>query len=53
MFVNIMTANDKYSLPDRDNLGQPTQMQLSQKQKKFYEFVYLFLKARLNFEHFH
>ena len=29
MFVNILTANDKYSLPDRDNLGQPTQMQLS------------------------
>ena len=52
MFVNILTANDKYSLINRDNLSQPIQMQLSLKDKTFSEFVFLFLKLRLNFEHF-
>ena len=35
LFVNIMTAYDKYSVLNRDNLTQPIQMQLSQKQKNF------------------
>ena len=52
MFVNILTADDKYSLLNRDNLRQPIQMQLSQKHKTFSQFVAAFLKARLNFEHF-
>ena len=26
LFVNTFSANDKYSLPDRDNLPQPIQM---------------------------
>ena len=52
MFVNILTANDKYSLLNRDNLRQPIQMQLSHKQKTFSEFVSAFLKERLNFQHF-
>ena len=52
MFVNILTTDDKYSLPNRDNLGQPSQMQLSQKQKVISQFVSPFLKARLSFEHF-
>ena len=52
MFANILTDDDKYSLLKRDNLRQPIQMQLTQKQKKFSEFVSAFLKARLNFENF-
>ena len=52
IFVNIFTADDKYSLLNRDNLRQVIQMQLSQKQKIFSEFVAPFLKSRLNFDHF-
>ena len=53
MFVNILTADDKYSLLNRDNLRQPIQMQLSQKQKKFFsQFLSAFSKSILNFEHF-
>ena len=40
--VNTFTADDKYSLLKRDNLTQPIQMQLSQKQKIFLNFVLYF-----------
>ena len=36
LFVNFMTADDKYSLLNRDNLIQHIQMQLSKKQKNFF-----------------
>ena len=36
LFVNTLTANDKYSLLNRDNLTQLIQMKLSQKQKSFF-----------------
>ena len=42
MFVNTLTANDKYSLLTRDSLRQSIQMRLSQKQQKFSS---LFLRA--------
>ena len=45
-----MTADDKYSLLNRDNLKQPIPTQLSQKQKAFSEFFLPFLKSTLNFE---
>ena len=51
-FVKTLTANDKYSLLNRDNLTQPIQILLSQKQKTFSEFFSPFLKSTLNFEHF-
>ena len=35
LFVHTFTAYDKYSLLNRDNLKQPIQMQLSQKEKNF------------------
>ena len=38
LFVKIFTANDKYSLLNRDNLMQLIQMQLSQKSKSFLNF---------------
>ena len=47
-----MTGRDKYSLRNRDNLQQPFQMQLSQKQEIFSEFFFAFLKSNLNFERF-
>ena len=52
MFVNKLTADEKYYLLNRDNLAQPIHMQLSQKQKTFSEFFFAFLKSTLNFEHF-
>ena len=53
LFVTTMTAHDNYSLLNRDNLTQPIQMQLSQKQKRFSEiffFFFAFLKDILNFK---
>ena len=50
-FVNTLTVNDKDYLLNRDNLMQPIQMQLSQKQKTFSEFFFAFLKSILNFKH--
>ena len=47
-----MTAVDKCSLPNRDNLMTPIHMQLSKKLKTFFEFFLAFSKSRLNFEHF-
>ena len=47
-----MSADGKYSLLNWDNLRQPIQMQLSQKQKPFSHCFHGFLKSRLNFEHF-
>ena len=43
-FVNTLTANDKYSLSNNENLPQPSQMQLSKKQIIFAEFFSPFLK---------
>ena len=45
-----MTVNDNHYLLNRDNLAQPIQMQLSQKQKTFSEFFFAFLKSILNFK---
>ena len=51
VFVNTLTADDKNYLLNRDNLTQPIQMQLYQKQKTFSEFfsyiskIYIKLKT--------
>ena len=52
LFVNTLTADDKYSLIKRGNLTQLIQILLSRKQKTFSEFLSSFLKSTLNFEHF-
>ena len=52
LFVNTFTEDDKYSLLYRDNLIQPIQILLSQKQKTFSQFFSAFLKSTLNFDHF-
>ena len=56
LFLNILTVNDKQYLLNKDNLMQPIQMQLSQKQKTFSQFVFFcfffaFLKSILNFKY--
>ena len=52
LFVNTLTADDKYSLLNRDNLTQSIQTLLSQKQKTFSRIFSSFLKSTLNSEHF-
>ena len=47
-----MTAVDKCSLPNTQNLTQPIQKELSQKLKTFSQFFRAFSKSGLNFEHF-
>ena len=52
LFDNTLSAVDKYSLLNRDNLTQTIQRQLSQKQKTCSEFSPAFFKSNLNSEHF-
>ena len=52
LFVNTLTADDKYSLGNRENLRQPIQKELCKKQKPFTAFFAAFLKSTLRFEHF-
>ena len=52
VFVNTFTADDKYSLLQRDNFTQRIQMQVYHKQKTFSSFFSTLLKSRLNFQHF-
>ena len=46
-----MTVDEKHYLLDRDNLTQPIQIELSQKQKSSSQFFFAFWKAILNFKH--
>ena len=52
LFVNTLSEDDRYCLLYKDNLLQPIQILLSQKQKTFSQFFSPFLKSTLNFEHF-
>ena len=52
MFVNTLTADDKYSLLNRDNLTQPIRTELSQKETAFSQLLLAVSKSTLNFKHF-
>ena len=52
LLVNTLTVHNKCSLLNRDNLTQPIQILLSEKQKTFSQFFSPFWKYTLNFEHF-
>ena len=52
MFFNTLTADDKYSRHNRDNLTQPIRTILCQKQKAFSIFFLAFSQFTLNFEIF-
>ena len=52
LLVQTLTDDEKYSLLYRENLTQPIQILLSQKQKTFSQFFAAFLKFTLNFAHF-
>ena len=51
LIVNTLTDDEKHYLLNKDNLAQPIHIQLSQKQKTFSEFFFVFLKSLLNFKH--
>ena len=51
LFVNTLNVDDKHYMLNRDNLTQPIQIQLSQKQKTLSEFFFAFLKSMLNYKH--
>ena len=52
LFVNELTADDKYCGSNIQNLQQQFQTPLSQKQKTFSGFFIAFLKCAWNSEHF-
>ena len=47
LFVNTFTADEKYSLLDRDNFTQPVQMQLSKKQKTLAQFFFNIFEIKI------
>ena len=52
MFVNELTADDKYSGSNKQILPQQFQTPLSHKQKTFSGMFIAFLKCAINLEHF-
>ena len=52
LFVNALTADDKYSGRNMQNLPPQFQTPLSRKQKTFNRFFIAFLKCAWNLEHF-
>ena len=52
VFVNALTADDKYSGSNMQNFPQQFQTPLSQKQKTFSGFFIAFRKCAWNLEHF-
>ena len=52
LFLNTSTADEKYSVLDRDNLTQPIQKQLSKQKKTYSELFPAFSKSRSKFDHF-
>ena len=52
LFVNTLTADNKYSLCNVHNFPQQVQTPLSQKQETFFQFFIAFLKCAWNLEHF-
>ena len=51
VFVHTLTTDDKYSVFNRENLTQPIQILLYQKDRTFSQFFSSFLKSTFNFEH--
>ena len=50
-FFNTLTRDDKYSIGNRENLGQPIQMRLSKKLEISSQLFTAFLKSTFNFVH--
>ena len=51
LFLNTLTVDENYYLLIRDNIAETLQIELSEKQKTFFEFFLAFLKSILNSKH--
>ena len=51
MFVNKLTVDEKHYLLTKDNLTQTIHIQLSKKQKTFFQFFFACSKSISNFKH--
>ena len=51
LFLNTLTVDENYYLLIRDNIAETLQIELSEKQKTFFQFFLAFLKSILNFKH--
>ena len=52
LLVQTLAADEKYPVLKRENLTTPIQMQLSQKENTFPQFLAAFLKSNLYLEYF-
>ena len=52
VFVNTLTADGNYLVPDCENFQLPIQMQLSEKRKTFSQFFVPVLESTSIFKHF-
>ena len=52
LFVNTLTAHNKYSRCNVNNFAQQVQTPLSQKENTFFQLFIAFLKCACNLEHF-
>ena len=51
LFVNSLKVDEKHCLLTRDNLTEPMQIELSQKQKTFFQIFFALLTSIINFKH--
>ena len=51
LFVNSLTVDEKHYLLTRDNLMQPIQIELYQKEKTFFEIFFAILTSIINSKH--
>ena len=52
VFVNTLTADGNYLVPDCENFQLPIEMQLSEKRKTFSQFFVPVLESTSIFKHF-
>ena len=52
LFVKLLTGDEKHSLLNRDNLTQPIQILVSQKENTFSRLFSGLQNSELHFEHF-
>ena len=52
LLFNTLTVNHKYSLPNRDNLTQPIQILLSEKQKANFQIFFGIFEIYIKFQKF-
>ena len=52
LFLNTLRVHDKHYMPNRDNLTQLIQMQLSESQITFFQFIFHIFEIYIKFQTF-